>query len=313
MSEVICDQILDEALSHVYKRLKEDSHNSDIWALSLYWDNRKEDIRTKLLSGNYNLSPVRVCRGGDEKYYTRWTAQDAVVLKALTLVLSTIIREDVGDDCYHLKGCGGLKGAIKKAVEYIPQYNYALKADVANFYASMDHEILLDQCKELIQDKRIITILHQYMNRVEVLNGEYNLIEIGISKGCPLSPLMGALILKSLDKIVSRECFYVRYMDDWLIMTKTRGQLRRLVKAMHNIMYKLKFKLALDKTYIGRIQNGFDFLGYRFNEKGIIGLAAKTVKNFMEKTAKLYEQCATDHRIRCYINKWIGWVVAAIA
>jgi hypothetical protein len=29
----------------------------------------------------------------------------------------------------------------------------------------------------------------------------------------------------------------------------------------------------------------FDFLGYRFGSKGIIGLAAKTIKNFIEKTA----------------------------
>lgn len=88
------------------------------------------------------------------------------------------------------------------------------------------------------------------MNHVEVLKGEYNLIEIGISKGCPLSPLMGALILRSLDQIVSCKYFYVRYMDDWLIMAKTRGQLRLVVKDMHKVMYKLKFKLALDKTYI---------------------------------------------------------------
>lgn len=42
--------------------------------------------------------------------------------------------------------------------------------------------------------------------------------------------LTGALILKSLDKIAEHKCAYVRYMDDWVILTKTKGQLRCVVK-----------------------------------------------------------------------------------
>ena len=55
---------------------------------------------------------------------------------------------------------------------------------------------------------------------------------------------------------------YIRCMDDWLVLAKTRWQLRRIVKAMHQVMKKLKFKLVMDKIYIGRIHKGFDFLGY---------------------------------------------------
>jgi hypothetical protein len=78
---------------------------------------------------------------------------------------------------------------------------------------------------------------------------------------------------------------------------------------MHQVIKELKFRLAMDKTYIGRIHKGFDFLGYQFGSKGIIGLAAKTIKNFVEKTARLYEQGATGHRISCYINKWCSWAM----
>jgi putative transposase len=37
---------------------------------------------------------------------------------------------------------------------------------------------------------------------------------------------------------------------------------------MHQVMNRLKFKLALDKTFIGPIRKGFNFLGYRFSHQG---------------------------------------------
>jgi len=45
-----------------------------------------------------------------------------------------------------------------------------------------------------------------------------------------------------------------------------------MVKIMHQVMQKLKFKLAPDKTFIGKIIRGFDFLRYRFNHQGLIVL-----------------------------------------
>ena len=127
------------------------------------------------------------------------------------------------------------------------------------------------------------------MNRLEDISGEYHLITEGICRGCPLSPLIGAIILESLDTVIGYKCTYVRYMDDWVILTRTRGLLRRLVKKMHKVMKELKFKLALDKTYIGKISNGFNFLGYRFGRQGVIPLATQTIRGFFNKTTKLYE------------------------
>jgi hypothetical protein len=43
-----------------------------------------------------------------------------------------------------------------------------------------------------------------------------------------------------------------------------------------------------DKTAMGRIEKGFDFLGYHFSPQGL-SLAQKTVDNFVEKALRLYE------------------------
>ena len=84
-----------------------------------------------------------------------------------------------------------------------------------------------------------------------------------------------------------------------------RRKLRRVVKRMHAILHRLKFKLALDKTTIGKTSNGFDFLGYRFNHQGIIGLAKKTVLNFIERLSGLYESGASSQRIAQYVRRWM--------
>jgi RNA-directed DNA polymerase len=267
MSRVTSREVLDTALEHIRKVRISDAHNSDIWHLKFHWKRYRNEIRTKLLAGKYQLSPVTVFKGQDGQYYSRWSAADSVVLKALSLVLKHVIGDAMTKRCTHLKGNGGVAGALKVIDNKILDYEFVLKSDVADFYA----------------DKRIIAILSQYMNRLEIVCGEYKLIDRGISKGCPLSPLMGAIILKSLDTVISRKFPYVRYMDDWVILTKTRKELRQVVKQMHTVMQRLKFKLAYDKTYIGRTKNGFNFLGKRFGPAGIIGLADITLEEFFDK------------------------------
>jgi retron-type reverse transcriptase len=304
LSNILSNDNLDEAFKHICHTRIKDKPNSDVWHLRHNWLMHRKDIRDNLMRNTYNLSPLTLYRGNDNKYYGRWEAKDAVILKAIAIKLSPVFSQTIGSTCSHLSGNGGLKGATQKAAANINDYKYVIKSDVANFYASMNHHILLNHCSNIVHDKRLLRILFQYMNRLEIFNGEYKLVTQAISKGCPLSPLRGALILKSLDKIVGPKNFYIRYMDDWVIYTKTRGDLRRLVKKMHAVMAKLQFKLALDKTYIGKISNGFEFLGYCFNQYGLIGLASKTIKNFLEKWTKLYEQRAPEERLRQYVTRW---------
>ena len=54
----------------------------------------------------------------------------------------------------------------------------------------------------------------------------------------------------------------------------SKRQIRKIIKKMHEVMKELKFKLALDKTYIGRIEKGFEFLGHGF-EGGVVTYLAK--------------------------------------
>jgi hypothetical protein len=105
--------------------------------------------------------------------------------------------------------------------------------------------------------------------------------------------------------------FYVRYMDDWVILAPTRWKLRGAVKAVQELMGELKLVLHRDKTFIGRISRGFDFLGYWFTPEGL-GIALKTVERFAERVCLLYEQGAGENCIEEYVRRWWRWVRSGV-
>jgi len=105
--------------------------------------------------------------------------------------------------------------------------------------------------------------------------------------------------------------FYVRFMDDWVILTLTRWKLRGAVRAVQGLMGVLKLELHPDKTFIGRISRGFDFLGYWFTPEGL-GIALKTVERFAERVSQLYEQGAGENRIGEYVRRWWRWVRSGV-
>jgi RNA-directed DNA polymerase len=118
------------------------------------------------------------------------------------------------------------------------------------------------------------------------------------------------LYLKPPDDLMERlDVPYVRYMDDWVILAKTRWALRRVVQEVNAILDNLRLEKHPDKTVIGRIDRGFDFLGYRFEADGL-RLAAQTKQRFVERATRLYEQGAAPSRIGVYVRHWLTWVRA---
>ena len=67
-----------------------------------------------------------------------------------------------------------------------------------------------------------------------------------------------------------------------------------------------------DKTFVGRIRRGFDFLGYRFESNGLVDVARQTVERFAARVTQLYEQGADESRIGAYARRWWRWVQAGV-
>ncbi len=54
--------------------------------------------------------------------------------------------------------------------------------------------------------------------------------------------------------------FYVRFMDDILVLAPTRWRLRKAVKAVNELLGSLCLLKHPDKTFVGRTGRGVDFL-----------------------------------------------------
>ena len=60
-------------------------------------------------------------------------------------------------------------------------------------------------------------------------------------------------------------------MDDVAVLTPTRWKLRKAVRVVNRVLASLRLVKHPDKTYIGRITKGFEFLGYAFQPNGLSG------------------------------------------
>ena len=106
--------------------------------------------------------------------------------------------------------------------------------------------------------------------------------------------------------------FYARFMDDWVVLAPTRWKLWAAIKVVDETLAELKVEQHPDKSFIGRISHGFDFLGYRFQSDGLIGVARQTVERFVERATRLYEQGADIDRIGEYVRRWLKWIGSGI-
>ncbi len=101
--------------------------------------------------------------------------------------------------------------------------------------------------------------------------------------------------------------FYVRYMNVILVLAPTRRRLRKAVKAVNEVLGSLRIEKHPDKTFVGRTERGFDFLGYHFGPAGL-SVAVKAVEQFVARAIRLYEQepgeALASSRLGLYVKRW---------
>lgn len=314
MAQLTSDTVLEQAFEWLCLRRKAYPDHADVWDFRRHWAQEKARLQADLVTGDYRFDLLTRIDTADGEAVDLWSARDALVLKALSLVLAGVLP--LSPRCAHVKGNGGAKAAVRQVRDRLARNRFVLRTDVKSFYASIEHVLLMDRLADHVGDRRVLGLLGQYMRRTAERGGWFWDHERGISLGCPLSPLMGAFFLHELDERFSRSgLFYVRFMDDILVLAPTRWKLRHAVKAVNEVLGSLRLEKHPDKTFIGRIERGFDFLGFHFSRDGL-RVAKASMMKFVERAARLYEQDRKEPsgspRLGLYVRRWVGWAGMAL-
>ena len=134
----------------------------------------------------------------------------------------------------HIKGRGGVKGAVRCIYTQLDKYKFAARLDIKSYYSSINHDVLMNILSSFELEADLLNIVLQYL-KVPVEAG-FKPTSTGIVAGGALSPFLGAVYLSPLDYAMEKLCrkkkiFYIRYMDDlerWIIYF--RGGLKGMVQ-----------------------------------------------------------------------------------
>ena len=151
----------------------------------------------------------------------KWSEVSTKILKSTFISLRTPLIKNLGAYCMNLKGRGGVKGSIRCVYTKMESHHFIARLDIKSFYGSISHEILLRVLNEFNISSKDNAVVKDYIEIPDTKG-----CGLGIVAGGSLSTLLGAVYLNPLDKALAElykkeDIFYLRYVDDIIIMAKT--------------------------------------------------------------------------------------------
>ena len=216
--------------------------------------------------------------------------RDRVLQKTLcdNALVPVLSRKLIYDNGASLEGKGvsftreRLEGHLKKAVKRFGPNFYILTYDVKNFFGSIPHA----QCRRILEryfHRDLVGIamaiiknpLREKARKIQdKTEGERRIRELdtgqgrGICLGSQESQILALAILNSLDHYIKEKLkrkFYVRYMDDGVIIAKTKEELKTIYTKMQEILHGIGMNFNEKKTRITKASKGFTFLKVKYN------------------------------------------------
>ena len=198
--------------------------------------------------------------------------------KSLTPLLGTISNS-------HLKHSGDLLNRLKDVNG--TRIKKLASLDVKSLYTNIPVKKCLTQIKAHFKKKNIPTSfpIDDFFNLIEKCtnhcyleyNGVYYQQKSGLPMGSPLSGVLACLYLELLEdgpykNIIPKNSFYVRYIDDILLICPTRTNIKEIVEKLNQVDVNIQFTLEEehdDNTLpfldvnIHRTNDGLHFSVYR--------------------------------------------------
>jgi hypothetical protein len=266
-----------------------------------------------LADGTHRFSPLIQYLGRYGDLQVVWSFLDTLMVHLVHRQIRKTFPHIISKRCLHLAGPNAVKSVTHQitAAMNSGQFQYCIRTDIKSFYASIDRGILLKQLSNEYDDPKLLNYFEGIVNVAIDNGGNVCLPKIGIPLRSSLSPFFGALYLKPLDEAFEKKAgiYYVRYMDDVIILIKNKRQYTKARKVLFSTLRKLKLQVSPKKTWMGKLTRGFHFLGidYKINEdhqaartlgeKTQVRLHKRTHRRALDKVIAL-RSAKSDWRVR---------------
>ncbi len=291
------------------------------------------DIQNELIWKQYQVGKYRqfIVTVPKERMIMALNFRDRVVQWAIYRQIAPIFDRQFIYDSY---GCRDNKGTLAAAqrlqywlrqVDRKPEKYYYLKLDISRFFYSVNHEILIKILQRTIADKDTIDLLKTIINSESCAGLPDGFIsdcfpadEAGEFSGIPIgnltSQMFANIYLNELDQFCKHTLkthYYIRYMDDIIILHQDKKHLHKLKNDIERFVNR-KLGLCLnDKTAIRPVDMGIEFVGYRIwsthmkiRKKSVIRM-----KQRIKEVQHLYKKGLIEYAdVRATIASYFGFM-----
>lgn len=184
----------------------------------------------------------------------------------------------------------GTHFALERVNSFLRSYykNYGdegffLKCDIRKFFDSIDHCILKEKMKKVINEEDVLWILNLIIDSFETAPGK------GLPMGNQTSQWFAIFYLDGFDRLIKEKLqikYYSRYMDDCVLIHHDKEYLKLCRCKLENYINN---NLRLDfnsKTQIFPLKNGVDYLGFHF----YVSQGGKVIRKVRQQTKKKYKR-----------------------
>ena len=331
-AENLLEAILDRNnLNKAYLKVKKNGGSAGIDGMTVeemlsYLKENREDLLEALRSGRYKPKAVKRVEipkpDGGKRMLGVPTVIDRMIQQAIVQVIQPIYEPLFSESSYGFRPNRNAQQAMKQALKYYEEgYTQVVDLDLAKYFDTVNHEILIGMLREQIKDERVISLIRKYLKSGVMINGLISPTREGTPQGGNLSPLLSNIYLTAFDKLLeSRGHKFVRYADDCNIYVKSRRAAERVMNNCIKFLEgRLKLKVNREKSRVGSPLK-LKFLGfsmYKTGKKAGIRPHNKSIKKFKDKIRELTSRKQARsienilQRLKRYTTGWLGYYAIA--
>jgi retron-type reverse transcriptase len=177
---------------------------------------------------------------------------------------------------------------------------FILKADIKHYFFEVNQNILINILRKKIKDEKTIKLINKILKN-------YPDKEKGMPLGNLTSQFFANIYLNELDYFVKhklRAKYYIRYVDDFVILHNSKEQLETWKKEIDKFLKEnLKIELHSEKSRIISLSRGIDFVGFR-NFYYYRLLRKRNVKKMLIKIKLFKEELISYEKL---LESYQGW------